>query len=93
MTDVFKKRVRCLSKGQVILEFTFCMIVIMLMIYGVTKVMIWTGRDFAGRSAAHDQTLYKHFNPDYGAIGEGPAEQIDPYFYTPVGMNAIFVGN
>ena len=69
------------SKGQVIIEFTFCMIVILLMIFGVTKVFTWVGREYAGRMDGHDNTLYD---------GGSPLKQIDPYFYTPVKMNAIW---
>ena len=71
------------SKGQVILEFTFCMIVILLMIYGVAKVFIWSGGDLVARRIAHDQVLT-------GA--PTPIEEIDPYFYSPVGFNAIWLG-
>lgn len=78
------------DKGQVILEFTFCMIVILLMLFGITKVFTWSGREYAGRSNAHDDTLYTEIEQSYGPMGEGPLQQIDPFFYTPVKMNAIF---
>ena len=55
---------RLTRKAQVILEFTFCMIIVLLMLFGITKVFLWTGRDFVGRSAAHDETLYGDFDPD-----------------------------
>ena len=45
------------GKGQVILEFTFCMIVIMIMIYGIAKVFFWTGADLATRRMSHDKRL------------------------------------
>ena len=80
------------GEGQVILEFTFCMIVVLLMIFGITKILTWSGREYVGRSRAHDDTLYTTIEKDYSSIGEGPAKQIDPYFYTPVKMNAIFEG-
>ena len=69
------------SHGQVILEFTFCMIVILLMIFAVAKVFIWTGRDLVERRIAHDNVL----------IGAStPLEEIDPYFFTPTKLNAIW---
>ena len=79
------------GRGQVILEFTFCMIIILLMLYGITKVLIWTGVSFAERSIAHDKILIREdFSPAYGRIEEGPLKQIDPYFYSPIEMNAIW---
>ena len=77
-------------KGQVILEFTFCMIVILIMMYGVIKVVHWTGRDIVERQRAHDATLFADVTPRM---------QLDPYgtdegkFYTPGKMNAIWGGN
>ena len=73
------------SKAQVILEFTFCMIIVLLMMYAAAKVCFWTGRDFAERASAHDRKL----------IGTNdPLSQIDPYFYDrPVKMNAVYGAN
>ena len=78
------------KKAQVILEFTFCMIIVLLMLFGITKVMTWTGREYAGRFDGHDRTLTGPFIPSYVSMGDGPSNQIDPYFYTPVKMNAIY---
>ncbi|MBN1870032.1 MAG: hypothetical protein JW847_05600 [Candidatus Omnitrophica bacterium] len=78
------------DKAQVLLEFTFCMVIILLMLYGITKVLTWTGREYVGRSRAHDNVLYQNIDRDYQIIGEGPAKQIDPYYYTPVKLNAIW---
>ena len=86
-------RLLAMTGGQVILEFTFCMIIILLMIYGLTKVAFWTGKDFAARSISHDNVLTTRILEDYGGSpGDGPLRQIDPYFYTPIGMNAIWEG-
>jgi len=72
-----------IHKGQVILEFTFCMIVILIMIYGVIKVFHWTGKDIVKRRIAHDAAL----------IGGGsPRDQIKPYFSAPSKMDAIWDG-
>ena len=71
-------------KGQVILEFTFCMIVVLLMIFGVMKVFHWAGKDIVERRIAHDDLLFSEVSP---------RDQIDPYFYAPVKMNAIWEGN
>lgn len=71
-------------KGQVILEFTFCMIVILIMIYGVVKVFHWAGEDVVERQRAHDSVLLG---------GGSPRDQINPYFYGAADMNAIWDGN
>jgi len=71
-------------KGQVILEFTFCMIVILIMIYGVVKVFHWAGSDLVERQIAHKAVLLNDVTP---------RQQIRPDFYAPVRMNAIWDGN
>ena len=68
--------------GQVVIEFTFCLIIVLLMIYGVTKVFFWAGRDLVERRKAHDALLTSDVTPP---------QQIAPDFYTPVKMNAIWV--
>lgn len=70
-------------RGQVILEFTFCMIVILIMFYGVIKVFHWSGSDLVERQRAHTDALLEDVTP---------REQIDPYFYAPIKMNAIWDG-
>jgi len=70
-------------KGQVILEFTFCMIVILIMIFGVIKVFHWTGSDLVERQRAHKTVLLEDVTP---------REQLDPFFYQPAKMNAIWDG-
>ena len=86
-------------KGQVILEFTFCMIVILIMIYGVIKVFHWTGRDIVARQRAYETTLFAPVSPrnqidPYGSPPSvGGRIDPDPYFYIPVKMNAIWGGN
>ncbi|VAX38282.1 hypothetical protein MNBD_UNCLBAC01-1583 [hydrothermal vent metagenome] len=98
------------KKAQAILEFTFCMIVVFLMIYGVVKIFQWTGLDLAQRRITHDQKLVAGINTAWGQCKtwdsnmpprclayfrdeEGPLNQIDPYFYEPVRMNAVWDGN
>lgn len=70
------------AQGQVVIEFTFCLIIVLLMIYGVTKVFFWAGRDLVERRKAHDALL---------TADAAPPQQINPDFYTPVKMNAIWV--
>jgi hypothetical protein len=77
-----------LTKGQVILEFTFCMVIVLLMVYGITKILTWTGREYVGRITGHDETLFLSVPSRYS--DSGPVRQIDPYYYTPVKLNAIW---
>lgn len=51
--------------GQALIEFAFCMIVILLMIYGTIMVFRWTGLDLAERRAAHDRSLTVLANENY----------------------------
>ena len=88
-TERKKKR----PEGQVILEFTFCMIIVLLMIFAITKIMVWSGREYAGCNDAHDSTLYAPIDRSYTIPGEGPLKQISPYFYSSVKMNAIWKAN
>lgn len=92
-------------KGQVILEFTFCMIVILIMIYGVIKVFHWAGMDLVERQRAHEAILIREsiITDPCGIIifgicfpvtfDDSPRQQINPDFYAPVRMNTIWDGN
>lgn len=99
-----------LKKAQVMLEFTFCMIILFLMMYGIIMVFRWTGVDLAQRQQTHDAVLTTAIDPLYGqcaggmmfgicppenvvAVERGPLTQIDPYFYQPSPMNAVWTGN
>ena len=101
------------QKGQVMVEFTFCMIILFLMMYGTTMVFRWVGLDLGRRQDAHEELLKSDIDPSYGGcvtsvynivtgittctdyrnVTRGPLTQIDPYFYTPEAMNAVWAGN
>ncbi len=81
------------TKSQVLIEFSFCMVVIFLMIYATMMIFRWTGSDLAGRRVAHDDLLTTDVEQRYGTIADGPLKQIDPYFYRPTKMNAVWDGN
>ena len=92
------------AAGQVMQEFSFCMILVLLLIYGTMMIFRWTGIDFAERRRAHEQLLYTSINQDYGSCNDanctsrgeridGPLRQIYPDFYTkPAKMNAVWTG-
>ena len=73
------------NKAQTILEFTFCSVVVLLMLWGTMMVFRWAGLDLAARRQAHDATIS---NP-----GISPREQVYPVFHQPLTMNAIWDGN
>ena len=73
-------------------EFTFSLIIILLMIYGLMRIFEWTGKDQIMRRMAHDALITAPVEHSYDESGNGPARQIDPYFYTPIKMNAIWEG-
>jgi len=94
-------------EGQVMLEFIFSMIIILLMIFGTMMVFRWTGLDLAERRIAHDSLLTSPTIGSYGdcivfdtvfpfpciqwsTAADGPLKQIDPFFYRPIKMNAVF---
>lgn len=55
------------SRGQAIIEFTFCMVIALLMIYGTMMLFRWGGIDLAERRIAYDETLTQNIIEDYGS--------------------------
>lgn len=45
------------TQAQAILEFTFAMMVAVLLLMGMIQVIAWTGKDLAQRRLSHEQTL------------------------------------
>jgi hypothetical protein len=82
-----------MKKGQVMVEFTFCMIILFLMMYGLVMVFRWAGLDLSQREAAHEALLAGPIFEDYVAPSTGPLRQIDPYFYQPAKMNGVWAGD
>ncbi len=87
-----KKNDKHLSRGQTMVEFTFSLIVILLMIYGLMRIFEWTGKDQALRRIAQDTSITAPVKHSYSNPGDGPAKQLDPYIHTPIKMNAIWEG-
>ncbi len=90
------------------LEFAFCMVVLFLMMYGLIMVFRWVGLDLGQRQQAHDALLTTDIVESYGGCvaydmwgvctawsteADGPLRQIDPYFYKPTRMNAVWEGD
>jgi len=79
-----------LISAQVIIEFTFSMIIIFLMIYGLMMIFRWTGMDLAFRRISHEDVLTNTIERAYTDPGDGPLKQLSPYFHTPTKMNAVW---
>jgi len=95
-------------KAQVIIEFSFCMIVLLLMLYSTMMIFHWSGIDLVGRRIAYDNSLFLPVSQDYSVSYDGTffglnpdsemtwvpnggtIKQLEPNFYTPTLMNAIF---
>ena len=86
-------------KAQVIIEFSFCMIVLLLMLYSTMMIFHWTGIDIVGRRISYDNSLFQSVSQDYSVVAGpgyswipkgGTIQQLNPNFYTPTLMNAIF---
>ncbi len=80
--------------AQVTIEFTFCFILILLILFGCLGAFRWAGVSLMERRIAHDTTL----NAD--VVNEGanwiehpelsPLSQLDENFYEVKNMNMIF---
>jgi uncharacterized protein Usg len=65
-------------QGQSILEFTFAMIAVALILMGMLQTFVWQSNDMARRRQVHEKVL-KEWIGDRGAAG--PLRQIRPTFY------------
>ena len=81
-----------LTTGQAIMEFTFCMIVVLLMIYGTAMIFRWTGMDLAERRIAHENSLYSDAMENFDSPEQGPLNQLESFSYVPIEMNAVWEG-
>lgn len=66
------------QRGQSTIEFTFTLVVIFFLAYGMVRVLRWAGMDMAERRWAHEQVLFN---------GSTPREQLKPDFYRPKRMD------
>lgn len=77
-------------KGQTMIEFTFCAMIVLLMLFSLIMVFRWAGADLAERRITHDELIVR------GSVTQGqtnsmvPMGQLEPYFYRPIKMNAIW---
>jgi len=82
--------------AQAILEFTFAMIILMLLIFAIVRVLEWTGHTLVGRRIAHENVLILPavesyvYLPQCGITELRPIDQIDPYFYKQPKMKPVW---
>ena len=79
------------QSAQVMLEFTFSMIIVLLMLYALVMVFQWGGKELIQRQKAHEEGLYLEFDPNYNSIENSPIRQMQQGFYNPASMDAIYV--
>ena len=77
-------------KAQVTLEFTFCFIIVLLLIYGCIMAFRWAGLSFADIRKTHEDTLIQGIDPNWTSYNSGPFKQVNPDFYKPLKMNLVF---
>ncbi len=78
------------------IEFTFCMIIVFLMVYSITKIFEWSGRELTARRVGHtsrltytDPSLTRSYT---SAADSEQIAQISPFFSSGVDMNAVWRG-
>jgi len=71
------------TRAQSTIEFTFAVIVVVFLIYGMVRVFFWVGMDLANRRVAQDSTLMN---------GTDASVQLNPDFYRVQSMDAIYNG-
>ncbi len=90
LPDKVKRRKKS-AEGQVLLEFTFSIFVIFLFVYAFIKVFQWTGIGLAERGQVHQKFLSRNdVVENWGNNTDGPLRQIDPYFYKPRKIRAVW---
>ena len=79
-------------RAQAVIEFTFAMILVLLMVYALMSIFRWNGVSLAERRIAHENALIapivEGFQDTQNALG--PQKQIDPYFYKPKKVRAVW---
>ncbi len=92
------------ERGQSSLEFAFCMIALVALLYGVVMIFRWTGLSLVGRQSEHEKRLTAHVSDSWGASWrinakgkltgnwtDSPLIQVVPEFYQPSRKDFNFV--
>ena len=71
-----------MKRAQSTIEFTFAMVIVLILTYGLVRVFRWTALDLADRRIAHETVLQNVDLP--------PLDQITPNFSRPRKIHGIF---
>ncbi|MEW5894924.1 MAG: hypothetical protein AB1650_04090 [Candidatus Omnitrophota bacterium] len=72
------KKIKSKRNAQATMEFTFAMLVVVLLLIGMIQVMVWTGEDLANRRQAYEESMIRNL-PGWQQADD------EPYYYsTPV---------
>ena len=85
-------RILMKRKGQAILEYTFCLVIILLLFYGCVMVFRWAGVNLADRRILHDQGLQAGIDENWRKFEDGPLKQLAPGSFNMSSMNLVFNG-
>ena len=83
-------RKKHLEEGQVTMEYMFCLIVVMILMYGVFMAFRWVGVELANRRIQYDKTITANVADNWKDIKKSPLKQLSPNFYQSGKMNLIF---
>ena len=77
--------------AQVTLEFTFSMVLVLLLMYGVIRVLTWISLTLAERRVAHDHSLTSQaVLDDWRTPNDSPLRQLQPEFYATNKLRLVF---
>ena len=78
--------------AQTTLEFTFSLIIILLLLYSCVMIFRWAGVSLMERRVAHDSVLTESIDESWVVYNSGPLKQLKKDFYKPDDMNFVFNG-
>ncbi len=78
-------------QGQVNIEITFSMIIIVMLLLSMIRVFFWVGNDLASRRQAHEDTMTGDIPENMDSSTDKSYKQIRPVFYegTPLDASTI----
>ena len=76
--------------AQVTLEFAFCLVMVMLILYGIVRVIRWAGFSLGDRRIEHERILKTSVSDKFTTDASSPLKQLIPDFYKLKEMNLVF---
>ena len=93
MTRLFRKNFRKSSFGQVTIEFTFCLLIVAILMYGLMKAFRWAGMDLSERRLAAETDLTFIIDEDWPGPSvnvSGPMRQFVLNYYKTKKIGMVF---